>query len=257
MRRSTCGWTRPAGTDGRRTSWRPTARASCAASSSATARRSSSARYARAIIAGARVRADRAVRPARRDPQSPRRPRRAARPGTPPSACSRRCASRSTASSSVLERAIPAALDALAVGGRIVVLAYQSLEDRIVKRALRRSLDLHRARRAAGRAARARRAVPPAREGRRARLRGGARPQPARNAGAPARRRAREGRRMSAADAVTADRAQRTGPQERIRSAPAGRRGRRRGAAVPGSSTVSSRSPAHSRSAPPRWRCRS
>ena len=33
----------------------------------------------------------------------------------------------------VLERAIPAALDALAVGGRIVVLAYQSLEDRIVK----------------------------------------------------------------------------------------------------------------------------
>ncbi|CAN5375490.1 16S rRNA (cytosine(1402)-N(4))-methyltransferase RsmH [soil metagenome] len=37
---------------------------------------------------------------------------------------------------SVLERAIPAALDALAVGGRIVVLSYQSLEDRIVKRVL-------------------------------------------------------------------------------------------------------------------------
>lgn len=37
---------------------------------------------------------------------------------------------------SVLERAIPAALEALAVGGRIVVMAYQSLEDRIVKRAL-------------------------------------------------------------------------------------------------------------------------
>jgi 16S rRNA (cytosine1402-N4)-methyltransferase len=37
---------------------------------------------------------------------------------------------------SVLERAIPAALNMLAVGGRIVVLSYQSLEDRLVKRAL-------------------------------------------------------------------------------------------------------------------------
>ena len=37
---------------------------------------------------------------------------------------------------SVLERAIPAAVDSLEVGGRMVVLAYQSLEDRIVKRVL-------------------------------------------------------------------------------------------------------------------------
>lgn len=37
---------------------------------------------------------------------------------------------------SVLQRAIPAAIDALAVGGRIVVESYQSLEDRIVKREL-------------------------------------------------------------------------------------------------------------------------
>lgn len=36
----------------------------------------------------------------------------------------------------VLRRAIPAALESLAVGGRIVVMSYQSLEDRIVKRAL-------------------------------------------------------------------------------------------------------------------------
>jgi 16S rRNA (cytosine1402-N4)-methyltransferase len=37
-----------------------------------------------------------------------------------------------------LERALPAAIDALAVRGRIVVMSYQSLEDRIVKQTLQR-----------------------------------------------------------------------------------------------------------------------
>lgn len=38
----------------------------------------------------------------------------------------------------VLRRALPAAVEAVAVAGRIVVLAYQSLEDRLVKQALAR-----------------------------------------------------------------------------------------------------------------------
>jgi 16S rRNA (cytosine1402-N4)-methyltransferase len=36
---------------------------------------------------------------------------------------------------SILERAIPAAIESLVVGGRLVVMAYQSLEDKIVKSA--------------------------------------------------------------------------------------------------------------------------
>ena len=36
----------------------------------------------------------------------------------------------------MLDRALPAAIDALAVGGRVVVMSYQSLEDKIAKRHL-------------------------------------------------------------------------------------------------------------------------
>jgi len=41
----------------------------------------------------------------------------------------------------VLERTLPAAIEAIAVGGRIVVMSYQSLEDRLVKRALARGAE--------------------------------------------------------------------------------------------------------------------
>ena len=128
-------------------------------------------RYARAIIAARARGADRAVGPTRRDPASRRRRAAVQRAGHPAKRVFQALRIEVNRELSVLERAIPAALGILPVGGRIVVLSYQSLEDRLVKRALRRGIGLDRARGPARRASRARAAVPTARQGRRARHR--------------------------------------------------------------------------------------
>ena len=106
----------------------------------------------------------------------------------------------------VLRRAVPAAIDALAVGGRIVVLSYQSLEDKVVKAELVAPVHARRARRPAVRARGQRARAAPARPRGRAGLRGRGRRQPARRVGPAACRRAPAGRRVSAATVRTGGR---------------------------------------------------
>ena len=210
-------------------------------------------RYARAIIAARD--AGRSSGPGGSSRSSSRRrPYAAQRAGHPAKRVFQALRIEVNAELSVLERAIPAALDVLPVGGRIVVMSYQSLEDRLVKRAFAEA--------AASTAPPAcRSSCPSTRPRFRLLVRGAelasdeeTRAQPARDARAAARRRADQGGRMSLAAAA------RVAPRPAARESAAGGcapSGRPLPGAGRRSSTRSSPWPARSRSAPRRWRSRS
>ena len=123
-------------------------------------------RIAEAIVRERRARAA-SPRPAAWSSWSATRSRH--RPDAPadtrPSEPSRRCASRSTTSWRRWRRALPAALDALGVGGRVVVLSYHSLEDRLTKQAFAERDPQRRAAGPPGRARGQRAGVPAAHPG--------------------------------------------------------------------------------------------
>ena len=91
----------------------------------------------------------------------------------------------------VLRRAIPAAIDAIGVGGRVVVESYHSLEDRLVKRAFTAATRLDVPTDLPFIPEGSEPAAPPGHPGRRAGRRARDRAEPASSLGAPARRRAR------------------------------------------------------------------